>query len=54
MGEWGKLNTSEYYLNKETGDLLVINWKENRPNEKDWVKISKQCFNVLAYDIVKV
>jgi hypothetical protein len=48
------LPETEFYLNKETGDIYIINYEENRPsNTYVWVRISRTCYDVLTKNMWK-
>jgi hypothetical protein len=44
----GMLPESECYLDKETGDLFIINWVQNRPIGSQWVRISMACYHTIS------
>ena len=44
----GQLPESECYLDKETGDLFIINWVQNRPIGSQWVRISRACYDTIS------
>lgn len=44
----GRLLKPEYYFDMESGGLVIVFWKKNRPsNSDDWLQISKKQFNKL-------
>jgi hypothetical protein len=48
-----QLEEPEHYLNKESGDLYIIWYIENRPIGKDWVKISRKCYDIITRSLNK-
>lgn len=40
-----QLPESEHYLDKDSGDLFIINWAQNRPTGNNWVQISRTCYD---------
>ena len=38
------LDETEYYINKLTGDLFLVNFKSNRPDLYNWAKISRKAY----------
>jgi len=40
------LNSPEYYVNVNSGDLYLIHWIQNRPGGKEWVRVSKEFYDL--------
>ncbi len=38
----------ECYLNKDNGDLYIIYYTQNRPQGKNWIRISYKAYKILS------
>lgn len=43
-----KLEKPKYFLNKENGDMMVVYWEENIPQQYGWIEIAELCYNNLT------
>lgn len=42
----GEQIPTEYYINIETGDAMLITYKANRPLNMEFVKVSEACYRI--------
>jgi hypothetical protein len=49
----GQLKHPEYYFHRVHKSLYTIWWKQNRPEGKEWIKITKERYEELLKELSK-